>query len=110
MSGSPLPRRPSKHNISRSGATFESDNYGGRRVRDRRYNSASNQQSGTIPTTNYFHGEGPMRKYLLIGLALIFASALPTAQALQGCPNMNLLNGNGGFPVPEVVGNVVQAF
>ena len=51
-----------------------------------------------------------MRKYLMIGLALIFASALPTAQALQGCPNMNMLNGNGGFPVPEVVGNVVQAF
>ena len=51
-----------------------------------------------------------MRKNLMIGLALLSAGALPAAQASQGCPNMNLLNGNGGFPVPVVVGNVVTAF
>jgi hypothetical protein len=49
-----------------------------------------------------------MRKYLMIGLALIFANVVPVARALDGCPNMNLNNGRGSPPV--VVGRTVNAF
>jgi hypothetical protein len=49
-----------------------------------------------------------MRKYLMIGLALIFAHGSPAARALSGCPNMGL--NNASPPANIVVGSTVEAF
>jgi hypothetical protein len=55
---------------------------------------------------HHFQGEGPMKKYLLLGLVLIFANSFTSARA-QSCSNYVGITNSSGSP-PVVVGNAVQ--